>query len=66
MVSFEVVSLFTNVLVDEALRVISNRLQQDETLGERTNIPTQELCHLVELYLRSTYFQFSGSFFEQV
>ena len=66
MVSFDVVSLFTNVPVDEAILVISNRLQQDETLKERTSIPIPELCHLVELCLRSTYSQFGQTFFEQV
>lgn len=66
MVNFDVVSLFTNVPVDEALWVISKHLQQDEALGEWTNIPVPELCHLVELWLRSTYFQFGESFFEQV
>ena len=64
MVSFDVVSLFTNVPVDEAILVISNRLQQDETLKERTSIPISELCHLVELCLRATYFQFGHTFFE--
>ena len=57
------VGLFTNVPVGEALQAISSRLQQDKTLGEQTNIPTLELCHLVELCLRSTYFQFGASFF---
>ena len=66
MVSFDVLSLFTNVPVDEALWVISKHLQQDEALGEWTNIPVPELCHLVELWLRSNYFQFGESFFEQV
>ena len=66
MVSFDVVSLFTNVPVDEAILVISNRIQQEETLKERTSIPIPELCHLVELCLRSTYFQFGQTFFEQV
>ena len=33
---------------------------------ERTSIPIPELCHLVELCLRSTYFQFGQTFFEQV
>ena len=32
----------------------------------RTRIPIPELCHLVELCLRSTYFQFGHTFFEQV
>ena len=58
MISFDVVSLFTNVPVDEALQVISHRLQQDETLEEQTSIPVPEPCHLVELCPRSTYFQF--------
>ena len=66
MISFDVVSLFTNVPVDEALLVITERLQQDTTLEERTSIPIPDLCHLVELCLKSTYFQFNRSFFEQV
>ena len=66
MISFDVVSLFTNVPMDEALLVITERLQQDTTLEERTSIPIPDLCHLVELCLKSTYFQFGGSFFEQV
>ena len=66
MISFDVVSLFTNVPVDEALLVIAERLQQDTTLEERTSIPIPNLCHLVELCLNSPYFQFGGSYFEQV
>ena len=55
--SFDMVSLFTRVPVDEALLVLSHRLQQDETLKERTSIPIPDLCTLVELCLKSTYFQ---------
>ena len=64
--SFDVVSLFTRVPVDEALLVLSHRLQQDDTLTERTSIPIPDLCNLVELCLKSTYFQFGKSFYEQV
>ena len=66
MASFDVVSLFTRVPVNEALLVISQRLQQDETLMDRTSIPIPDLCALVELCLKSTYFQFGKSFYEQV
>ena len=66
MASFDVVSLFTKIPVDEALHVISQRLQQDDTLKDRTSIPIPDLCALVELCLKSTYFQFGESFYEQV
>ena len=64
--SFDVVSLFTRIPVDEALLVLSHRLQQDDTLKERINIPIPDLCTLVELCLKSMYFQFGKSFYEQV
>jgi len=66
LVSFDVVSLFTRVPVDEALEVISELLLQDETLPERTTIPAPDLCHLIELCLKSTYFRFGDTFYEQV
>ena len=65
MVSFDVVSLFTRVPVPEAIDVISHRLEQDESLDERTSLPPSEICQAIELCLHSTYFQFEDSFFEQ-
>ena len=38
MVSFDVKSLFTNVPIDNALMILMERLQNDETLGDRTNL----------------------------
>ena len=52
--------------MEEAILVISNRLQQGETLKERKSTLIPELCHLVELCLRSTYFQFGLTYFEEV
>ena len=66
LVSFDVVSLFTRVPVDGALDVISKLLLQDETLPERTTIPAPDLCRLIELCLKSTYFRFGDTFYEQV
>ena len=65
MVSFDVVSLFTRVPVDEALQVITELLRQDDTLMDRTAIPAPDLCHLIELCLKSMYFRFGDLFYEQ-
>ena len=56
MVSFDVVSLFTRVPVDDALRSISILLSEDNTLYERTTIDADDICSLTELCLRTTYF----------
>ena len=66
MVSFDIVSLYTNVPVDDALEVISALLKDDDSLGDRTSIPASDICLLTEFCLRSTYFQFKNDFFEQV
>ena len=43
LVSFDVTSLFTQVPVDEAIRVVEEKLSMDETLQERTSIPSAHL-----------------------
>ena len=60
MVSFDVVSLFTLVPVDDAFLVIAHLLQVDTTLTGRTSIPPDDLCALIQLCLEATYFQFRG------
>ena len=60
LISFDVVSLFTQVPVDEALHVLEERLNGDQTLEERTSIPVAQVIHLTELCLCSTFFQFGN------
>ena len=64
--SFDVVSLFTKVPIDEALQVVSTALQNDSSLSDRTAIPIETICNLVELCLKSTYFQFENNFYKQI
>ena len=66
MVSFDVVSLFMKVPLDDALECISNLLAKDESLEKRTNIPPDTICQLTETCLRATYFMFEDQFFEQI
>jgi hypothetical protein len=55
-VSFDVVNLFTNVPVYEALQVIRNRLDNDNILAELSVMELLDVC------LRATYFQGDNGF----
>ena len=47
-VSFDVKSLFTQVPVQDALGIIKDRLEHDESLSDRTAITPQQVCSLTE------------------
>jgi hypothetical protein len=49
LVSFDVVSLFTNVPVDEALPVIRNKLHYADTLAERPVLQVEAVVELLEI-----------------
>jgi hypothetical protein len=65
LVSFDAVSIFTNIPVDETLQVIRNKLHNDDTLVERSVLPVKAIMELLEVYLRTTYFQVNDKFFQQ-
>ncbi len=48
MVSFDITSLFTQVPIDEALKVVKARRTKDPTLVDRTSIPVSQLVELIE------------------
>ena len=54
--SHDVVSLFTNVPLNQAMSVIRKRLESDNTLCECTNLLTDDVMSLLELVLCTTYF----------
>ena len=66
LVSFDVKNLFTQVPVEEALKVVEERLTKDQSLGDRTSIPVPQLVELTSLCLRSNYFQLGEEFYEQM
>ena len=60
MVSFDVESLFEGA-VQAALR----KLENDPTLADRTTLTPAQIANLLDFVLRSTYFQYNGSIYEQ-
>ena len=65
MVSFDVRSLFTNVPIDEAIVVIREMLNKDDTLEDRTSSSVDTITELLSLSLKSTYFCYDGEFYNQ-
>ena len=65
MVSFDVVNLFTSVPVDLAVNILKDRLRNDDSLSERTDLLVEDLVDLVDFCLNCTDFVFRGDFFHQ-
>ena len=63
LVSFDVVSLFTNIPVDLAIKVATKRLRQDATLLQRISLPVEDIIDLLSFCLNTTYFVFEGSYY---
>ena len=66
MVSYDVRALFTSVPIQPALDVIEKLLKEDTGLQNRTSMSTKQIMDLLEFCLRSTYFTYTGKFYEQV
>jgi hypothetical protein len=58
LVSFDTVSLFTNLPVEEVLQVIRNRLSADPSFPERSPLQVADVMELLDIYLITTCFQF--------
>jgi hypothetical protein len=57
MVSFDVVSLFTNVTVNEVLQVTKNLFIGNQTLTQCSPLQVNNIKKLSEICLKTTYFQ---------
>ncbi len=54
------------VPIEEAVSVIRDKLQNDESLDERTCLSPACIKELLDVCLRSTYFRYNGNCYEQV
>ena len=66
LVSFDVVSLFTKIPVDLAIKVAKKRLNEDVSLNKRTTLPVEFLIDLLSFCLNTTYFVYDGTYYQQV
>ena len=64
--SFDVVSLFTRVPVQEAMEVVGRFLSRDEDLSSRTALDVETLGALIKFCLTSCYFLFRSTFYVQL
>ena len=66
LVSFDVVSLFTKIPVDLAVKVAEERLREDASLGQRTSLPVEDIIHLLSFCLKTMQFVYNGINYRQV
>ena len=66
MTSFDVKALFTSVPWDPSIQIVKQRLSQDNTLHQRTNMSIPQIVTLLESFLKNTYFFFQGKYHEEV
>ena len=66
LVSFDVVSLFTAIPVDNACEYIKTKLEKDATLSSRTNLDIDDIITLLQFTLPNNYFVFNDIIYKQV
>ena len=65
MVLFDVAALFTSILVDLALQIVREKLQQDVTLTERTDMSVTNIMRLLEFVLKNSFFTYKQEHYQQ-
>ena len=65
LVSFDVVSLFTKIPVDLAVKVAEERLREDASLGQRTSLPVEDIIHLLSFCLKTTQLAYNGTYYHR-
>ena len=63
---YDVTALFTSNPADSAVDVIRQKLTDDPTLPDRTNLSIDQIVEITELCLTTTYFSYKGLFYKQI
>lgn len=65
MVSYDVCSLFTNVPIEETLKIIKIKLQEDNDLKSRTKLSVEAILTLIEICVNNCYFPLEEKFYNK-
>ena len=65
MVSFNVELLFTNIPLNAAVQAALQKFENDPSLADHTTLMPAQIADLLTFILRSTYFQYNRSIYEQ-
>ena len=63
--SYDVKAFFTSVPMEPSINIVKQKLHQDPTLSQRTNMSIQQIVTLLEFCLKNTYFPLQGKYYEQ-
>ena len=68
LVSYDVSSLFTNIPVDETIKILAEKAFRDDWFNKEydLNITKTDLIELLEIATKNQLFQFEGNLYEQV
>ena len=66
MVSFDAISLFTEIPDDVAKTVVLEGLKKDDTLDDRSDLTLTDIMTAFNLCLDNTYLYFRGKFYRQI
>ena len=65
MVSFDVTSLYTNILIIDTLNIIKNYVNNNDQFTRKTAVPQDKFLDLVHLVLTTTWYTFNSQFYQQ-
>ena len=65
MVSFNVISLYTNIPIIDTLNKIKDYVDNDDGFSRKTAIPKDKFLDLVNLVLTFTWYTFNSQFYQQ-
>ena len=65
LVSFDVKSLFTSIPVEDACKILEEKLLADEELVNRSELTPKQITELTRTCLKTTFFKQNGKFFQQ-